>query len=46
MHCPPHHLKPALEGEKESETQKDIREKEAMWGTIMTNIKKMLVASQ
>ena len=40
------HLKPALEGEKEQEIPKDIREEEAMWATIMTNIKKMLVASR
>lgn len=40
------HLKPALEGEKEPEISGDVREEEAMWATIMTNVKKMLVASR
>jgi hypothetical protein len=39
------HLRPALEGEKEEEIPNDIREEEAMWATIMNNIKKMLAAS-
>jgi hypothetical protein len=46
MHYRTRHLKPALEGEKEQEIPKDIREEDAMWATIMTNIKKMLVASR
>ena len=40
------HLRPALMGEKEHEIPEDIREEDAMWATIMTNIKKMLVASR
>ena len=46
MHYRTRHLKPALEGEKEQEFPKDIREEEEMWATIMTNIKKMLAASR
>lgn len=46
MHYRTRHLKPALEGEKEHEIPEDIREEDAMWTTIMTNIKKMLVASR
>jgi hypothetical protein len=46
MHYRTRHLKPALKGEKEQEIPKDIREEDAMWATIMTNIKKMLVASR
>lgn len=40
------HLKPTLDGEKEQDMPKDILEEEAMWATIMINIKKMLVASR
>lgn len=40
------HLKPALEGEKEQEIPQDIRDEVEMWATIMTNIKKMLVAAR
>jgi hypothetical protein len=46
MHYRTRHLKPALEGEKEHEIPEDIREEDAMWATIMINIKKMLVASR
>jgi hypothetical protein len=46
IHYRTRHLRPALEGEKEQEIPEDIREEEAMWATIMTNIKKMLVASR
>lgn len=46
MHYRTRYLKPALEGEKDQEIPEDIREEEAMWTTIMTNIKKMLVASR
>ena len=40
------HLKPALEGEKEQEIPQYIRDEDEMWATVMTNIKKMLVASR
>ena len=46
MHYRTRHLKPALDGEKEQEIPKDIREEDAMWATIMANIKKMLMASR
>jgi len=39
-------LTPAVEGEKEQEIWKDIREEAAMWATVMTNIKKMLAAAR
>jgi hypothetical protein len=46
MHYRTRHLKPALDGEKEQEIPKDIREEDAMWATIMANFKKMLMASR
>ncbi|MEQ1844009.1 MAG: hypothetical protein ABL983_00345 [Nitrospira sp.] len=46
IHYRTSHLKPALDGEKEQEILKEIREEDAIWSTIMTNIKKMLVASR
>lgn len=46
MHYRTCDLKPAVEGEKEQEIWKDIREEAAMWATVMTNIKKLLAASR
>jgi hypothetical protein len=46
MHYRTCDVKPAVEGEKEQEIWGDIREEAAMWATVMTNIKKMLVASR
>jgi hypothetical protein len=40
------HLRPVREGEKEQEIPEDIREEDAMWATIMSNIKKMLAMSR
>lgn len=46
MHYRTCDLTPAVEGEKEQEIWKDIREEAAMWATVMTNIKKMLAAAR
>ena len=39
-------LTAAVEGEKEQEIWKDIREEAAMWATVRTNIKKLLAAAR
>ena len=39
-------LTPAVEGEKETEIWKAIREEGEMWVTVMANIKKMLAAAR
>jgi hypothetical protein len=46
MHYRTRDLKPAVEGEKEQEIWKDVREEAARWATVMANIKKMLVAAR
>jgi hypothetical protein len=46
MHYRTCDLTPAVEGKKEQEIWKDIREEAAMWATVMTNIKKMLAAAR
>lgn len=45
MHYRTRHLRPVREGEQEQEIPEDIREEEAMWATIMTNLKKLLAAA-